>query len=253
VVSGLTFATLIGVPLGAVIGEHFGWRTPFVAIAMIAAVGGALLAAVMPRQSAPATGIRDEIQVLARRPVLLAIATTAVGFAGVGTVFTYIAPLLTQVTGFAAPTVSGLLLAYGAGSVLGNLGAGRLTDISLTMTLRVVFVGLVVLLAAMPFAATWPPTAVVAVLALGLLSTATVAPLQRLLLRHASDAPTLSVAVNVGGFNLATAVGSTIGGGIVAAGALRWNGFAGAALTLLGLALSILAVSQPATPSPQQA
>jgi DHA1 family inner membrane transport protein len=245
VVSGLTFATLLGVPLGALVGERFGWQAPIIATGVIAAVGGALLAVAMPRQPAPATGIRDELRVLMRRPVVLAIATTAVGFAGVGTVFTYIAPLLTQVTGFAASTVSALLLAYGAGSVLGNLGAGRLTDISPAMTLRIVFVGLMVLLAVMPFAATWPPTAVIAVLALGLLSTATVAPLQRLLLSHAGDAPTLAVAVNVGGFNLATAIGSAIGDGIVAAGALRWNGLAGAVLTLFGLALSFLAVPTP--------
>jgi predicted MFS family arabinose efflux permease len=137
VVSGLTFATSLGVPLGAMIGQRFGWRAPFAAVAIIALAGGIILAASMPRTPTPPTGIRGELRVLARRPVLLATATTAIGFAGVGTVLTYIVPLLTQVTGFATTVVSALLLAYGGGSVLGNLAAGRLTDISLTMTLNI--------------------------------------------------------------------------------------------------------------------
>jgi DHA1 family inner membrane transport protein len=247
VVSGLTFATLLGVPLGAMIGQRFGWRAPFAAFAIIALAGGIILAASMPRTPTPPTGIRGELRVLARRPVLLAIATTAIGFAGVGTVLTYIVPLLTQVTGFATTVVSALLLAYGGGSVLGNLAAGRPTDISLTMTLRIVFIGLAVVLAVLPFAATWRPTDAMAVLGLGLLSTAAIAPLQGLILRHAAEAPTLSVAVNVSGFNLANALGSAIGGGMVAAGALRWNGLAGAALAVIGLGVSYLAIPRQTT------
>jgi MFS transporter, DHA1 family, inner membrane transport protein len=242
VVSGLTAATLLGVPLGALLGERTSWRTPFLALTAVTLLGTALLAAVLPRQEAASAGARAEIRVMAQRPVLLAIATTAVGFAGVATVFTYIAPLLTDVTGFAAFVVSILLLAYGAGSFLGNVIAGRLTDRAPAATLRGVFAALAVLLACTPFAVTWRPSAVVAVLLLGLLATATIAPLQGLILRHASDAPTLAVSVNVGAFQLATAMGSAIGGIIVAAGALRWTGLAGAALSAIGLILSCYAL-----------
>lgn len=247
VVSGLTVATVLGVPLGALLGQAFGWRTPFLAIAVVAAAGGAVLAVAMPRTPAPQTGARSELRVLRRRPVLLAIATTAVGFAGVGTVLTYLVPLLTEVSGFSAGVASVLLLAYGVGSLLGNLAAGRLTDVSPTMTVRLVFLGLTLVLAALPFAAPSKPAVVVAVLVFGLLATATIAPLQGMLLRHAADAPTLSVAVNVSGFNLANALGAALGGGFVAAGALRWNGLAGAVLALAGLGLTWLAVSRAAT------
>lgn len=244
VVSGLTVATVLGVPLGAVLGRAFGWRLPFLAVAVIAAAGGIVLAMTMPRTPAPPAGARSEVRVLARRPVLLAIATTAVGFAGTGTVLTYLIPLLTQVTGFSPDTASALLLAYGAGSLLGNLAAGRLTDVSPIMTVRIVFGGLAVILAVLPFAATRQPAAVIAVLAFGLLATATIAPLQSLILQHAADAPTLSVAVNVSGFNMANALGSALGGGMVAAGALRWNGLAGAILALAGLGLARVASSR---------
>jgi MFS transporter, DHA1 family, inner membrane transport protein len=246
VASGFTVATLLGVPLGALLGERAGWRMPFVVLTVLALAGTALLAAVLPRQAAGTTGIGEELRVVARRPVLVAIATTAVGFSGVATVFTYVAPLLTKVSGFGAGAVSALLLAYGAGSFLGNLAAGRLTDRSLPATLRGVFGGLSGVLVLVPFAAVWKPSAVLAVLALGLLATATIAPLQGLILRHAGAAPTLAVSVNVGAFNLGAAAGSVIGGVIVAAGGLRWTGLAGAALSLGGLALSFLAVRRPA-------
>ncbi|MFD0687872.1 MFS transporter [Actinomadura fibrosa] len=240
VASGFTVATLLGVPLGALLGERAGWRAPFAVLTALALAGVVLLAAVLPRQQAPATRLRDEVRVVTRRPVLLAIVTTAVGFSGVATVFTYITPLLTRVSGFSPAAVSGLLLAYGAGSFVGNLFAGRFADRSLSATVRGVFGGLVGVLALMPFAALWQPSAMAAVLVLGLLATATIAPLQGLILRHAGDAPTLAVAANVGAFNLGAAGGSAIGGVIVAAGALRWAGLVGATLSLVGLALTYL-------------
>ncbi|GAA2276174.1 MFS transporter [Nonomuraea roseoviolacea subsp. roseoviolacea] len=251
VASGFTVATLLGVPLGTLLGDAAGWRAPFAVLTALALAAVALLAAVLPRRPAPATRLRDEVRVVTRRPVLLAIATTAVGFSGVSAVFTYIAPLLTRVSGFSSTAVSGLLLAYGAGSFLGNLVAGRLTDRSMSATVRGVLGGLAGVLVLMPFAAVRQPSAVAAVLVLGLLATATIAPLQGLILRHAGEAPTLAVSANVGAFNLGAAAGSAVGGVIVAAGALRWAGLAGAALSLAGLALTYLALPrEPAATRP---
>ncbi|MQY31381.1 MFS transporter [Nocardia aurantia] len=247
VASGFTVATLLGVPIGALLGERAGWRIPFVVLTALALAATAMLAAVLPDQEAPSASLRAETRLLIRGPVLLTVLTTAVGTSGAATVFTYIAPLLTRIAGFSAPAVSALLLAYGGGSFAGNLIAGRLTDRSLGGTIRAVFGGLVGVLAAVPVAVVWQPSAVLLVLLLGLLATATIAPLQGIVLRYAGAAPTLAVAVNVGAFNLGNAMGSAIGGAIVAAGALRWTGFAGALLTLIGLALSYAAVPRSGT------
>lgn len=179
VASGFTVATLLGVPLGSLLGHAAGWRAPFAVLTALTLASVALLALVLPRRQAPAMSLRDELRVVTRKPVLLATAITAVGFSGVSVVFTFIAPLLTRVTGFSSAVVSALLLAYGAGSFLGNLAAGKLTDRSMTATVRGVFGGLTGVLAAMPFAAAWRPTAVLAVLVLGLLATATIAPVAR--------------------------------------------------------------------------
>ncbi|SJM68934.1 MFS transporter [Gulosibacter sp. 10] len=242
VTSGLTVATVLGVPLGALLGGGTNWRLPFAIIAAAAIVGTSLLAWAMPRTPAPSTGMRDEIRALLRGPVLLAVATTVIGFAGVGIVFTYLVPLLTGVTGIPAPVVPALLLAYGIGGFAGNLIAGRLTDLSLGRTLVGIFAALIAVLAAFPLLAGYRVPMIGLVVVLGLLSTATIAPLQSLVLRHAGAAPTLSLAVNVGAFNLANAIGSAIGGLGVAAGLLRWGGFGGAAFAVLGLALAALAL-----------
>jgi DHA1 family inner membrane transport protein len=246
VTSGLTVANLLGVPLGAALGQDMGWRLPFAALAALGLVCLALLAFTLPRIPVQPAGAAAEIAVLTRRPVLLAIATTAVGFAGVGVVFTYVAPMLNQVSGFAPSTVSLLLVAYGVGSLLGNLVTGQLADRALGATLRGVFACLTVLLAMMPVAVVYQPWAAAAVLGLGLVTTATVAPLQTLILRHAGAAPTLAVTVNVAAFLLAHAVGSVLGAGVVIVAGLRWTGLAGAVLSAAGLLLSYLAVPRGA-------
>ncbi len=251
VVSGLTVATVLGVPLGALLGGGTSWRLPFLVVAAAATAGTVLLAWSMPRTPAPATGVSDEIRTLLRGPVLLAVSTTVVGFAGVSIVFTYLVPLLTEVTGLAAGVIPALLLAYGAGGFIGNLVAGRLADVALGRTLAGVFIALLITLAAFPLAAGTTVVMVLLVLVLGSLSTATIAPLQSLVLRHAGTAPTLSLAVNVGAFNLANAIGSALGGLGVAAGLLRWGGFGGAAFAALGLVLTALALRIPPRATPE--
>jgi DHA1 family inner membrane transport protein len=243
--SGLTVATMLGVPLGALLGGDTSWRRPFVVIAALAVVGLVSLALTMPRTSRPTTGVGDEVRALTRRAVLIAVATTVVGFAGVSIVFTYLVPLLTSVSGLSASYVPPLLLAYGFGGFIGNLAAGRLADLSLGRTLTGVFLLLAITLALFPVLAEYRAPVAILVMALGLVSTATIAPLGSLVLRHASNAPTLALAVNVGAFNLANAIGSALGGIGVAAGLMRTNGYGGAVLALAGLGLSVLALRQP--------
>lgn len=217
----------------------FGW---LIVGRVVAACAQATLFAIALVTAAQVMGPARSGQAVAIVSSGLTVATTILGFAGVGVVFTYLVPLLTDITGLTAGLVPALLLAYGAGGFAGNLIAGRLTDISLSATLRGVLIALVFTLAAFPLLAEHPVPMVILTLVLGLLSTATIAPLQTLLLRHAGAAPSLSLAVNVGAFNLATAIGSALGGVGVAAGLLRWGGFGGAVIAALGLLLAGLAL-----------
>lgn len=242
VATGFAVATLLGVPAGMLLGERAGWRTPFAVLAALALAAALLLAAVLPRYGAPGGRVRDELRTLTRPPVLLVIALTGLGLAAVSTVFTYLATALGEITGFTATAVSVLLLVYGAGSLAGGLAAGRLADRSAGGTVRGTFAGLAVVFAVLPAALQWRVPAVAAVLAFGLLAAATTPVLQSVMVRRAGDAPTLAISVNVCAFNIGIAAGSALGGGLVAAGGLRWLGLAAAGLSLAALAVTYAAV-----------
>ncbi|MEV4253435.1 MFS transporter [Spirillospora sp. NPDC049652] len=246
VAAGFSVATLLGVPVGVLLGDSAGWRTPFAVLAGLALVMAVTLGVLLPGGESNVTRVRDEVRTVVSRPVLLVVATTAVGMAAVSTVFTYLAPSLRDVAGFGAAAVSGLLVVYGVGSLAGGLTAGRFADRSLELTVRGTFGGLAIALVVVALALPWKVGAVAAVLVFGLLASSTTPTLQTLLLKHAGSAPTLAVSVNIAAFNIGIALGSVVGGLVVSEAGTRWTGLAGAALSVAGLGLSYLALPRPA-------
>ena len=126
--TGLTLATLLGVPFGSWLGLAYGWRSTFWAVGAIGLIAFAVLAALVPRdKDAVSPGpLREEFAVLARPQVQMGLAMTVLGFGGVFAVFTYIQPILTELAGYSKEAVSPILLVFGAGLVGGNLVGGRL-------------------------------------------------------------------------------------------------------------------------------
>ena len=125
--TGLTVATLLGVPAGAWLGLHFGWRATFWAVSAIGVFATVIIAMLVPvdrGDSAPMKFV-EELKGIVHPQVLLGLLMTVLGFAGVFAVFTYIQPVLTRVTGFADSAVSPILLVFGGGMVIGNLLGGR--------------------------------------------------------------------------------------------------------------------------------
>ncbi|MBN8749650.1 Inner membrane transport protein YdhP [Xylophilus ampelinus] len=244
--TGLTAATLLGVPAGAWLGLHFGWRATFWAVAVIGVVALAVLARFVPRDAAkvePAP-LRDELAVLARPQVWLGLAMTVLGFAGVFAFYTYVQPVLTRVTGLSDAAVSPVLLLFGGGLAIGNLLGGKLAD---KAPMRAV-IGTLVALAAVLALARWAmPHAVAAIVFIGLLGIvafATVAPLQvRVLEKAAGAGQNLASSLNIAAFNLGNALGAWVGGVVIERGAgtqgLQNLGLAAAALTVAGLALAL--------------
>jgi MFS transporter, DHA1 family, inner membrane transport protein len=241
--TGLTAATLLGVPAGAWLGLHFGWRATFWAVALIGVVAFTVLALFVPRGKADTgnANVRDEIAVLARPQVLLGLATTVLGFAGLFLVFTYIQPLLTQVTGVSEAAVSPILLVFGGGLAIGNLLGGKLADRALMPALLGSLLALVVVLGAMQLLIHTPVTAIAFVLLLGIVSFATVAPLQMRVLEKASGAgQNLASSLNIAAFNLGNALGAWVGGMVIDRGpGLAALGWAAALLTIVGLAIAL--------------
>ena len=244
---GLTVATLLGVPFGAWLGLLLGWRAAFWAVAAIGVIAFAILAVFVPgnvgRDDKP-TSLREEVGVLARPQILLGLAITVFGFGGLFTVFTYIQPILTRITGFSQSAVSPILLVLGAGLAIGNVMGGRFADLGLARALIGTLAGLAIVLVALtPVLGMEIPT----VLLIGLLGVAafsTVAPLQlRVLEKAGSAGQNLASSLNIAAFNLGNALGAWAGGITIDAGL----GFAAlplvaSAITLVGLAVALWSV-----------
>ncbi len=238
VLSGLTSATLVGVPLAAWLGQHLGWRAAFVLVGAIAALACGLIRRGVPDLPADdgASPLR-ELGALARPQVWLTLGVGAIGFGGMFAVFSYIKPLLTDVTGLAVGAVPPVLALFGCGMVAGNLVGSRFADRALMPTIAGVLAWSAAVLGAIPFAAPHPAAICVDVLLLGTL-VALGPALQIRLMDVAGDAQALAAALNHSAFNTANALGAWLGGTAIAAG-FGWTstGWVGVALALAGMAV----------------
>lgn len=243
---GLTLANVVGVPLAPWVGETFGWRTAFGIIAIWGLLTMAALRFALPSlPRAEGGNMLAELGVLKRREVLVALVLTAIGSAAMFTVFTYIAPILTEATGKGTLFVTAMLVIYGLGLTAGNWLGGIFADKSIDRTLIVSLAGLAATLVIFAGAMFQPLAAAVTIFVWGIATFAIVPPLQMRVMEAASDAPNLASAVNIGAFNLGNAVGAAVGGGVIGLGlGYPAVSFAGAAMALGGLAIVFAARAQ---------
>lgn len=236
VMLGLTGATLFGVPIAAWLGQVFGWRAAFVFVGAIA-----LLAMVMLRRDipdiVPPAGASPwrELGALKRKQVWFTLGIGAIGFGGMFSVFSYIKPTLTEVTGLPVAGVPFVLALFGLGMVAGNLVGARLADKSLMKTIGGLLAWSALVLVTFSFAAQYLVTAALNVFLIG--TVVAIGPaLQIRLMDVAGDAQTLAAALNHSAFNMANALGAWLGGVAITAG-LGWTstGWVGALLALAGL------------------
>ncbi|MGW5514132.1 MFS transporter [Nocardia africana] len=239
--TGLTVATVVGVPLSTLLGQHFGWRLAFALVAAVGALAFAGVLALVPDRPAPRDArFTRELAVLRNPQVLLAMAMTVLGFGGVFAAITYLAPMMTEVTGFAETSVTWIMVLFGLGFLIGNLVGGRYADRHLLPMLYVTLAALAVVLGLFTLTAHNKVAAAITVVLIGALGFATVPPLQKRVLDQAAAAPTLASALNIGAFNLGNALAAWLGGSVIAAGfgytAPSWVGVV-LATSALGLAL----------------
>jgi predicted MFS family arabinose efflux permease len=237
--SGLTVALVSGVPLGTWIGQLFGWQTTFLAVSLlgiVAFVGSLLLVPHNLPRPAPAS-LASQLAVLAKPRLLLVYAMTALGYGGSFTAFTYLAPMLQQVSGFPAKAVSLVMLAYGLSVAVGNVWGGRLADRQGPVrALQIIFAGLaaVLLLLMLTAASTW--LVVVTVLLWGAVAFGNVAGLQLYVVQQAErvapQAVDVASGLNIAAFNLGIAFGAWAGGHIVASLGIMHTTWIGALIVL---------------------
>lgn len=238
---GLTAANVLGVPLGTFLGQQAGWRATFwavTAIGVITLIGVQLL--VPSSTVATRVDLRRELAVFRRGQVWVSLALSVLAFGGVIGGYTYIAFMLTKVTGFGSGTVPWLLVLFGAGTFLGNYVGGRAADRSVDTTLISLMAALTVVLGVFALSAHSKAATVVMLPAMGAVGLAAAPGLQVRTMAHAGDAPSLASGANIAAFNVGNALGAWLGGLALAAGygyvSPLW---VGAALALTGLAVVV--------------
>ncbi|SMC42739.1 Predicted arabinose efflux permease, MFS family [Novosphingobium sp. B1] len=242
---GLTVALVTGVPLGTWIGQTFGWQSTFLGVVALALIGLASSALLVPSDLAldePAT-LRQQAQVLTAPRLLLVYLITAVGYGGNFIAFTYLTPMLTDVTGLGAGAVSLVILLYGMSVAVGNIVGGKLSDrIGPVAALTIIFAGLALSLLLLGLGLASALAAVAVSLFWGGFAFGNVPPLQSYVVEIARDVAPKAVDVasglNIGAFNLGIAIGAWVGGLVVEELGLRATPFVGAAIVAFGIILT---------------
>ncbi|OWA34572.1 MFS sugar transporter [Saccharibacillus sp. O16] len=243
--SGLTVATVTGVPLGTFIGQQLGWRTAFIAIVLVG-----LIALVANLLLVPSSGLRGgtyvpvhvQLRLALNGRLLLALLITALGYGGTFVVFTYLSPLLTEITGFSPSVTAFLLLLYGVFIAIGNLVGGRAANHNPLRALRIMFAVQAAVLIVLFFTAPSKTAGLITILAMGLFAFMNVPGLQihvvNLAERLAPQAVDFASALNIAAFNAGIALGAYIGGIAAAHDALRHTTWIGGLMVALAALLT---------------
>ncbi|WP_410770417.1 MFS transporter [Fontibacillus sp. BL9] len=240
--AGLTIANIVGVPLGTFVGQQLGWRASFGAIAVmgVIALGGILLFVPHLRQEQQ-TGVAQQIRAILRPKLMLFLLIGALGNTSLFAVFTYIAPLLQQITGFAEHSVTWILVIFGFGVTLGNMVGGRLADWKLMPSLLGLYLMVAVVLGIFTFTIQSPVLAIITIFFWGFVSFGVMPGLQVRIMNLAKAAPALASTASHSAGNLGNAAGAFIGGLVInhmGLSSLPWVGS-----LIVTLALAIGAVS----------
>jgi DHA1 family inner membrane transport protein len=237
VMLGLAVALVAGVPAATWLGQMAGWRSAYWLVVVLAAATVAAVLAVVPSLAGrPEATIRGELGALRRPQVLLTLAIGVVGFGGMFALYSYIAPLVTDVAVLSRGTLPVVLLVYGLGGVIGTTLAGRLGDWALFRSLAGSLAALMLLLVVVWLVAPWAPGLVVGVFLVSVAGSTMAILLQLRLMETAGEAQMLGAALNHSALNLANALGAWVGGLVSAAGlGYRAPSAVGAGLAAAGL------------------
>ncbi|WP_406865359.1 Cmx/CmrA family chloramphenicol efflux MFS transporter [Streptomyces sp. HUAS MG47] len=244
-IGGLSIANVLGVPAGAFLGEHLGWRSAFWAVAAASAIALVGVLTRIPHIQLPETTprLRDELTIYRDRQVLLTVTIIALAAGGVFCAFSYLAPLLTDVAGLDAGWVSGVLGLFGIGALIGTYIGGRVADAHPFGVLLSGITASTVILVALALLASSPVAAIVLSFLLGVSCFYTAPALNARIFNVAGAAPTLAGATATASFNIGNTGGPWLGGSVIDAGfGFASPAWAGAAMTAVALAAVTVAL-----------
>lgn len=241
---GLTVALVTGVPLGTFIGQHFGWRETFLAVSALGVISLISSLILVPKDipGRAVAGLKAQLNVLTHPRLLMIYAITALGYGGVFTAFTFLAPMMQSLAGFSPAAVSWILLGYGVSVAVGNIWGGKLADRhGAVPALKFIFAALALLLLVFQFTASIQFAALATVLVMGIFAFGNVPGLQVYVVQkaeqYAPDAVDVASGLNIAAFNVGIAMGSVIGGQTVAHIGLAQTPWIGAVIVAVALVL----------------
>ncbi|WP_243388006.1 MFS transporter [Bacillus kexueae] len=243
--TGLTVATVTGVPLGTFIGQTFGWRATFWGVAILGVIGIIASAILVPKdlKDAPPSKFSEQMKILKNGRLLLAFAITALGYGGTFVAFTYLTPILEEVTGFSASWVSVILLVYGVAVAIGNVIGGKAANERPIRALTWMFVLQAIILFILTFAAPLKIAALIVIFLMGMFAFMNVPGLQLLVVnlseKYVPSAVNVASALNIAAFNVGIAIGSFIGGIIVESMGLIHTPWIGAIMVVGAILLTV--------------
>lgn len=244
-IGGLSIANVLGVPAGAFLGEHLGWRSAFWAVGAASAVALVGILALIPKIPLPAEKptLARELRIYRDRQVWLSIGVTALAAGGVFCAFSYLSPLLTDVAGLDSAWVPWILGLFGLGALVGTTVGGRIADAHLFGVMLWGITASTVFLAALALLASTAAAAIALSFLIGFSAFFTAPALNARMFNVAGAAPTLAGATTTAAFNLGNTGGPWLGGTVIDAGygysATAW---AGAAMTVTAIALGLAAL-----------
>lgn len=240
---GISVANVVGVPMATVLGQWVGWQWAYVVVGALGAATVATVAAFVPRQPVEqGASMAREFRSLRSAQVWFALAIGTVGFGGMFSTYSYIAPTMTTLAGFGDSAVPWIVCLYGLGSTAGMMLAGRVGRLGLARAIRWLMAAIAIWLFAFGFLAQSKAIALPAVFILGLLPSILVPLLQSRLMQVAREGQGLAAALNHSTLNIANALGAWLGGVVLAMGlGYAWPSRVGALLALLGLAIALVA------------
>lgn len=245
--AGLTVAIVTGVPLGTYIGQHFGWRATFIGVAALGIIGLIASSLLIPDslQKSKPLQLKDQLKVLKNPAILLVLAITALGYGGTFVSFTYMAPLLENISGFSADATSLLLLIYGIAIALGNVIGGKVANKKPIKALMIMFVLQALVLLVLSFTVFNKIATVITLFAMGILAFSNVPGLQLYVVQMAEKylpgTEDVASALNIAAFNVGIAIGAFIGGHVVeSALGIQATPWVGAVLVAIGFLVTLI-------------
>lgn len=242
ILTGLTVANVVGVPLGTYLGQEFGWRAAFAVVALVFALATLCIAFFVPKHPGePGRTMRQELGVFRIRQVWFTLSVGAIGFGGFFAVYSYIAPLVTEVAGSPEWVVPIILVLMGLGMTAGNLVGGHLADIDLRRTLLFGLMAMAAVFALLAVVSFWIVSLGLLVLIVGFVSSVLSPTIQTRLMDVAGDNQSIAAAMNHSALNIGNSLGAFLGGAVIALGwgftAPAWTG---TALAIAGLLIAVL-------------